>query len=68
LIKVQTYDADLGWMHATRAGEMPEAWGVLAGYRKNWPGEQHRLVDVSNDGTVYVIDDDLDALSVFDND
>jgi hypothetical protein len=68
MLKVQTYDAGLGWVHATRAGEIPSAWGVLAGYRKRWPSEQHRLVSVANDGAVTVIPDDADVLSLFDGD
>lgn len=67
MIKVQTYDAGIGWVHSTRAGEIPAAWGVLAGYRKRWPAEPHRLVSVSDSGTVTVIPDDADILSLFDS-
>jgi hypothetical protein len=67
MIKVQTYAAGMGWIHATRAGELPTAWGVLAGYRKRWPSEQHRLVSVANDGMITVIPDDADMLSLFDD-
>ena len=65
MIKVQTYKAGMGWVHATRAGELPAAWGVLAGYRKRWPSEQHRLVSVASDGAASVIPDDADMLSLF---
>lgn len=67
MIKVQTFDAELGWIHATRAGDLPAAWGVLSGYRKRWPSEQHRLVSVASDGAVTVIPDDPYMLSLFDN-
>jgi hypothetical protein len=66
MIKVQTYYAGAGWLHATRAGELPAAWGVLAGYRKRWPSEQHRLVSVADDGAVTVIPDDAGMLVLFD--
>lgn len=67
MIKIQTYVADLGWVHATRAGDLPAAWGVLAGYRRRWPAEQHRLVSVANDGAVTVIPDDEEMLAIFDD-
>lgn len=67
MIKVQTYDAGIGWVHATRAGDLPAAWGVLAGYRKRWPSEQHRLVSVDDDGRVTVMPDNADMLSLFDD-
>ena len=65
MIKVQTYTADLGWVHATRAGELPTAWAVLAGYRKRWPSELHRLVSIDNDGMVTAIPDDEEMLWLF---
>jgi hypothetical protein len=67
MLKVQTYAVGMGWVHATRAGEIPAAWGVLAGYRRRWPSEQHRLVNVENDGSVTAISDDVDMLSLFDD-
>lgn len=67
MLKVQTCVAGMGWIHATRAGELPAAWGVLAGYRKRWPSEQHRLVSVANDGAVTVIPDDANILPLFDS-
>ncbi len=66
MIKVQTYAAGAGWVHATRAGELPAAWGVLAGYNRRWPSERHRLVSVASDGAITVIPDDADMLSLFD--
>ncbi|MEX3556072.1 MAG: hypothetical protein VB131_05625 [Burkholderia gladioli] len=65
MIKVQTLTPDLGWVFSTRAGELPAAWGVLAGYRKRWPNEQHRLVHVSDKGEVTIIPDDDAAIAVF---
>jgi hypothetical protein len=66
MLKVQTYAAGIGWVHATRAGELPAAWSALAGYRKRWPSEQHRLVGVADDGAITVIPDDKGMLSLFD--
>jgi hypothetical protein len=65
MIKVQTYTAGIGWVHATRAGELPDAWGVLAGYNRRWPSEKHRLVRVADNGAITVIPDDVKMLSLF---
>lgn len=62
MLKVQTYDPALGWIHATRAGAcLSSAWGVLAGYRRCYPSGRHRLVAVSETGSVQPIAEDLEA-------
>lgn len=65
MIKVQRLDPTLGWVHSTRAGDLPQAWGVLTGYRRGKPNEQHRLVDVSEAGVVTVIPDDEAVLAIY---
>lgn len=56
MLKVQTYDRELGWIHATRAGpEMYNALAILKGYNRDWPSERHRLVAVDEKGSITVI-------------
>lgn len=62
-LKIQSHDPSLGWVHSTRTA-MPYAWAALAGYRRDYPSTQHRLVSVADDGAVTVIPDDADALAL----
>jgi hypothetical protein len=56
MIKIQQLDPDDGWVHTTRAGPtLSDAKRMLAGYRRDYPRDQYRLVDVNADGDVTVI-------------
>lgn len=68
MLKIQTLTPDLGWVFSTRTSELPLAWAELAGYRRRWPSEQHRLVDQHENGSVTVIPDDDSALSFYSDD
>lgn len=63
MIKVQSNTPDLGWVLSTRAGMLPQAWSVLASYRRDYPSQRHRLVNVEDDGALTIIPDD-DALRI----
>ena len=63
MLKIQTYDPALGWIMRTRAGRnLRDAWPVLAAYRRDWPGEVHRLVIVDSKGGAVGVPDDPEAL------
>jgi hypothetical protein len=53
MLKIQQLDPDFGWVFTTRAGPTHhDAERMLAGYRRDYPRDKYRLVDVDDDGRV----------------
>jgi hypothetical protein len=56
MMKIQQLDPDFGWVFTTRAGPtLADAERALAGYRRDYPRDVYRLVDVNENGRVSVI-------------
>ncbi len=60
MIKIQSYEHDLGWVNSTRAVDLHHGKVLLKAYRRDYPSEPHRLVDVDDRGAVKVISEMVD--------
>lgn len=56
MVKIQSYEDDLGWVSRTRAVDLHHGKVLLEAYRRDYPSEPHRLVDIDDHGAVKVID------------